>query len=433
MKRDLQKSCFAIAFLIFSILQLRAQQLPQATPESVGFSSERLARIDQVLEGYIDDCLMPGAVVLIARHGKVVHFKAHGKQDIEANIPMQKNTLFRLASMSKIVTTVGAMMLFEEGKFSLNDPVSRYIPAFADAQVLVEDATNEQGYVLEAARSPMLVRHLLTHTSGLSYGLFANPHLRAAYQAAGVSDGLTYADETLEEWVAKIATVPLANHPGENFEYGLSTDVLGRLIEIWSGMPLDEFFQKRIFEPLQMSDTHFFLPAEKVTRLTKIYEHDENGCLRPIPDTAYQLGNANIAAGVPYKGPQKLFSGGGGLVSTAQDYARFAQMLLNGGKLGDAQLLSCKTVELMISNQIGELGYWSQGYGFGYGVYINRGAAYSGQPGSVGTYGWSGYYSTYFWIDPKEDVVAVLMTQVAPWISFLEFEFPAMIYQALED
>lgn len=433
MNRIAVKLSVTFTILVLIINGLLAQGLPVATPESLGFSAERLKRIDAVLEDYIHKGLTPGAVVLVARHGKAAHFKALGKQDIERNIPMSKNTMFRIASMTKAITTVGAMMLFEAGKFSLDDPLSKYIPEFKSPKVMVEDATTENGYILEDAKSPILIRHLLTHTSGISYKLFARPQLAAMYQEAGISDGLTYTDETLESWVTKLATVPLAHQPGENFEYGLNTDVLGRLIEIWSGEPLDVFLQQRIFEPLQMTDTHFFLPKEKIDQLATLYEFNAEGKLTRMPDAGQKFGNSIITPGFPYNGPQTFFSGGGGLVCTAGDYARFSQMLLNGGKLDGVQLLSRKTVELITSNQIGKLGYWDMGYGFGFGFYISRGPEHQKQVCSEGTYGWSGYFSTYYWIDPKEDIVVILMMQVAPWSPFIENEFMTYIYQALTE
>ncbi|MFN7120289.1 MAG: serine hydrolase domain-containing protein [Saprospiraceae bacterium] len=428
MKAFMQKLSLA-ALLLLVILQSFAQPLPRTTPEMVGFSSQRLQRIDTAVNDFIKNDIMPGAVVLVARQGKIVHLKAYGMRDREAKLPMTENTMFRIASMSKTITTAAALMLLEEGKFLLDDPLSMYIPAFAAPKVMVDHPSGEADSKLEEARSPILIRHLLNHTSGIAYGLFAKPQLSALYEDAGISDGISQTEGTLADWVEKIAKMPLSNHPGEAFEYGLNIDVLGRLIEIWSGMPLDQFLQKRIFQPLQMTDTHFFLTEQQASRLAAMYEPNSKGGLLRFPEETHKRGQGFISSSFPYKGPRTFFSGGGGLVSTAQDYARFAQMLVNGGTHNNIRLLSPRTVELMLSNQIGNFPYpWVPGHRFGFGGYVNENAA---ELESVGTFGWSGYFSTYYWIDPKEKIVALLLTQVVPELPRVENQFKNLIYQAI--
>ncbi|HMO40526.1 MAG TPA: serine hydrolase [Saprospiraceae bacterium] len=403
----------------------------QAAPEAVGLSAERLQRLDQRILQHVEAGQVPGAVALIARRGQVAHFKGYGAQDIEAGMPMRTDAIFRIASMTKPVTTVAAMMLFEEGKFSLDDRVSKYIPAFAQPQVLIIDATAPAGYRLEAARSPITIRQLLTHTSGIVYGFSGLPFIENLHKEAGISDGLVETEGTLEEWAAKLATQPLAHHPGERFSYGLNTDLLGRLVEIWSGMSLDAFFQQRIFEPLGMADTHFFLPEDKVTRLASVYEPAPDGGLRKTPPIEQRRGAEVYSVSYHYAGPRTFFSGGAGLASTASDYFRFAQMLLNGGALDGVRLLGPKTVELMRSNQIGDLPFWRQGQRIGFGLFVEQGPEHTGQPGSAGTFGWGGFFSTFFRVDPQEEMVAILMTQMHPNNSSIGSDFQVLVYQSI--
>ncbi len=427
---------FAAIFLLsfYSINPVLSQRLSRVIPESVGLSSQRLERLDKTIQQHIDNEQLPGAVAFIARHGKIAHLKAYGMKDCETNEPMTEETIFRIASMTKPFTTVAAMMLFEEGKFLLDDPVSKYIPEFKTPKVLIINAKNRTDYILEDAKSPLTVRHLLTQTSGIVYGFSGLPFLEKMYKDASISDGLTQTEGTLADWVKKLAAQPLAHHPGEKFSYGLNTDVLGRLVEIWSGMPLNEFFRQRIFEPLQLKDTHFFLPDNKVNRLASLYEPHPNGGLLKTPPTEQHKGAAVYSASYHYQGPRTFFSGGAGLVSTASDYARFAQMLLNKGELDGVRLLSRKTVELMTSDQLGELAYpWGRGVRFGFGLFVEQGPTASGRVGSVGTFGWSGFFSTYFWVDPQEEIVAILMTQMQPNPTNISEKFKVLVYQAIAD
>jgi CubicO group peptidase (beta-lactamase class C family) len=385
-----------------------AESLEVVTPEEVGLASERLARIDAVMEEHIARRQIAGTVALVARRGSIAHLKAYGMRDVEAKRPMRTDTLFRIASMTKPVTSFAVMILYEEGKFLLGDPVSRYLPEFAQMTVLPPQDSAEAGP--QPARGPITIRHLLTHTSGLTYHW--NKRLGGALKEAGVPHGLLEEEGTLREKMKILARLPLVNHPGERYEYGLSTDVLGALVEAVSGMTLEEFFRRRIFEPLGMEDTQFFLPEDQVQRLAVVYQREQDGPIRrapegPIPDEAGIVYSVTY----PYRGPKRYFSGGAGLVSTAEDYARFAQMLLNGGELDGVRLLSPKTVELMTANHVGAV---EASLGFGLGFGIIRDERDLKELASIGRYGWGGFFYTDFFVDPQEELVGVFLAQLHP-------------------
>jgi CubicO group peptidase (beta-lactamase class C family) len=356
--------------------------------------------------------------------------------DREAGKPMRTDTIFRIASMTKPITSVAVMILFEEGRLLLTDPISKYIPEFKDAQVLVPAAGEGSAsapYALVPAKRPITIRHLLTHTSGLTYGFFGRPHLAELYKNARISDGLTQTEESIGEMVKRLAKLPLTNQPGEGFEYGLSTDVLGRLVEIVSGMPLDKFFEERIFKPLGMKDTYFFLPQDKVSRLAAVYSPRKEGGLEKVGDKPVEIGPVVFSASYPYSGPRTHFSGGAGLCSTASDYARLLQMLLNGGELDGVRLLSRKTVELMTSGQTGNLPFIS-GYAFGLGFAVHTDRSLSGKITSMGEYNWGGFFATRFWVDPKEKMIGLMMTQIYPNNQLdLGDKFQVLAYQAIVD
>ncbi len=423
--------CLLLCCLLWGAVSAIGQGLPQVTPEAVGLSSGRLSRIDQTIQDYIRREEVVGAVVLVARKGQVGYFKAFGLADRENRLPMQEDALFRIASMTKPITSVAVMMLYEEGHFLLDDPVSRHLPAFREMQVLVPDATAAEGYRLVPAERPLTIRDLLTHSAGITYGFFGQPYLADRYRAAGISDGLTQTEGTLAEMVGRLARLPLAQQPGQ-WQYGIATDVLGHLVEVWSRMPLDRFFATRIFQPLGMTDTHFFLPPEKVSRLPAVYTPREGGGLDRLPEDPVTYGATTFSTSYQYKGPRTYFSGGAGLVSTAADYARFLQMMLNGGTLDGQRLLSRKTVELMTTNQLLVPYPWGRGYGFGLGVDVHEGPAASGKIGSAGTFGWAGFFSTRAFADPEEDLVAVIMTQRWPGNDLLD-RFQGLVYQAIDD
>ena len=403
-----------------------AQELPEAKPESLGLSSERLQRIAATVQRSIDERRIAGAVTLVLRHGQVAWFNAQGMADRESGKPMQKDSLFRICSMTKAITSTAVMMLYEEGRFTLEDPVSRYLPEFKNPRVLVKSASGPNTTV--PATKEITIRDLLRHTSGLTYNW--NPDLGQVYTDAGVGDGLSQYDGTIAESVKRLGSLPLLFNPGDRFEYSLGVDVLGRLVEVISGMPLDQFFQTRILGPLGMKDTSFYLPEDKVARLATVYTYYEGKGLNRFPDTAIVEGPSHYSADYPYKGPRKLFSGGAGLSSSTMDYARFCQMMLNGGRLGDVRILSRKSVELMTHDQLGKIDP-ERGFGLGFGV---DGKAPMPEIGSPGAFSWGGFYYTSFIIDPKEDMVVISMMQLHPTGGLaLDAEIKILAYQALVD
>jgi CubicO group peptidase (beta-lactamase class C family) len=408
--------------------QSTAQGLPTARPEEVGMSAERLGRIRTGMQRYVDRGLVPGVVTLVARRGRVVHFDAIGHRDVEAKAPMTTDTIFRIASMTKPIASVALMMLYEEGHFLLSDPISKYLPEFANmkvAQLTPPEERSGAPYKLVPAARPITFKQVLTHTAGFpnNYRGPDRAEFGKTYQRKGP-------DETVTDVVKRLATMPLNFNPGEAWEYGPATDVVGRLVEVISGMTLDEFLRKKIFEPLKMSDTHFYLPAAKLKRFVASYEPDEkNG-------NKIKLVEAPNSESRWVKEPHNYFSGAGGLVSTASDYVRFHQMMLNGGELDGVRILGRKTVELMTTNHIGDLPIWltGPGYGFGLGYSVVKDIGVTGQAGSAGTYGWGGAFCTYFQVDPQEEMIGILMSQVRPYTHInIRQEFMALANQAIVD
>ena len=413
--------------LFVSTFAVAAQELPSAKPESVGLSSERLERITSKVQQEIDHKRIAGAVTLVARHGKVAWFKSQGALDREANKPMRDDALFRICSMTKPITSLAVMMLYEDGKFLLEDPISKYLPEFKNPKVLVKPATGEP-YTIPAARE-ITVRDLLTHTSGLTYNW--NEDLGERYKAANVAHGLLPYDGTIEDNVKRLAGVPLLFSPGTRWEYGLSIDVLGRLVEVVSGMPLDQFFRTRIFEPLGMKDTYFFPPENKLDRLAVAYTYYPEKGLQRFPDTPITEGPTSYSADYPYRGAKKLFSGGGGLSSTAADYLRFCQLMLQGGKFGDVRLLSRKSVELMSHDQLGKISA-DQAFGLGFGIEGVKTPLH--ELGSSGEFNWGGFFYTAFSIDPNEDMIVIFMAQLHPTGGLmLDRQVHELAYQAIVD
>ena len=393
-----------------------AQGLPVTSPESVGLSGPRLTRLSSAMQRIVDEQRLSGVVTLIARDGKAVHFDSYGKLDREKNVPMPKDAIFRIASMSKAITSVAIVMLMEEGRLLLNDPVSKFIPSFTKTTVAVEG----NGDPVPAKRA-ITIRDLLTHTAGISYGSGA---LESAYKNKNVY--MWYfadKDEPIATTIDRLASLPFEAQPGERYVYGFATDILGVVVEKASGMSLDEFLRTRIFEPLKMTDTSFYLPPSKASRFATVYSYSQGALTRAA--------DPGMGQGDYVTGPRKSFSGGAGLLSTASDYARFLQMLLNGGELDGVRLLSPKSVELMTSNHVGDL--YSQGrFGFGLGFEITEHVGRSGRPGSVGEFGWGGAYYTKFWVDPVEKLVVVFMTQALPsGGSVVQDQLRALVYQAV--
>ena len=412
-----------------------AQPLPKATPESVGMSTDRLKRMHAAMQALVDTHQVGGVVTLVARDGRMVDLEAFGYQDVDAKTPMKTNSVFRIASMTKPITSVAIMMLFEEGKLALNDPLSKFIPAFRDMKVLTRGAQGTEP-TLVPARRQITVRDLLTHRSGLTYGFLDNAQVGTAYRDGGVNDGLTVVEVPLAENMERLAKAPLVSQPGAEWHYSLSTDVLGRVVEVASGMPLDRFFQERIFTPLNMVDTSFTVSDAKMPRFVNVYTGDGQGGIRPMKDPE-AFGNTRMSPFAGYTPTKQYFSGGAGLTSTAQDYSRFAQMLLNGGQLDAVRLLSPKTVELMTVSHTRDLNLENAAtpvlgagaeWGLGFKITTDLGATL--MPGSVGMYGWSGIYGTFFWVDPQEKLVGVMMVQRYPGPPAAA-PFQSLTYQAI--
>jgi len=411
------------AFLLF--FTTNAQELAKVSPEEVGMSSERLEYLTQTFQDYIDENELPGATILVARKGKTAYFEAFGKNDLENTVPMTKTSIFRIASQTKAIVSTGIMMLQEKGKLLITDPVGKYIPAFMETTVAV--SKDDGSYDIVPANRPIRIRDLLTHTSGVSYGEGIASDL---WEEANIQ-GWYFADrdEPILATVTRMADLPFESQPGEQFVYGYNTDILGALIEVVSGKALDVFLKENILDPLEMTDTHFYLPKDKKERLAVVYSSTEDG-LERAPNPGGMVGQ-----GAYVDGPRKSFSGGAGLLSTSMDYAKFLQMMLNKGTFNGKRILSPKTVELMTVNHLGDATFpWSGGTGFGLGFSVVEDLGDRGLPGSVGEYGWGGAYHSSYWVDPKEELVVVYFTQLIPAGDIDDHgKLRALIYQALVD
>lgn len=383
--------------------------LAMVSPEAVGMDSERLNRVTAAMQNLVDEGLLAGAVTIAARDNKVMHFESVGYRDLESRALMTNDTLFRIYSMSKPVTGVALMALYEEGKFKLSDPVEKYIPEMKDLQVYT--GTNADGSMItEDANHKMTIRELMSHTGGLSYGIFSQSSVDTAYLEAGIgaaaAAGILEPNETGRDFVRKLGQIPLKSQPGSQWEYSVSVDVQGYLVEVLSGQKFGEFLNERIFTPLNMQDTDFYVPEEKLNRFSQMYAYGDGGALTP----------SELFAGADFTHPPAFESGGAGLVSTAADYMRFSQMLLNGGELDDVRILAPLTVDLMHRDQtpkaMAESALDQQGTAFGldFAIILDPVEAESY---SKGEYYWGGAAGTWFWIDPVEDIVFVGMIQVA--------------------
>jgi CubicO group peptidase (beta-lactamase class C family) len=400
-----------------------AEPLPTAKPEQVGMSSERLRRVGQSFNAQIEKGRFPGAVVVIARKGKIAYFETFGQRDPSTGAPMSKDAIFRLYSMTKPFASVAAMMLVEDGKLTLADPVSKYFPPLANLEVAVakQDADGKTTYALVPAERPMTVQDLLRHTSGLVYSSTPNQRVKEAYLATGVD----WRDVTPAEQIERLAKVPLAHQPGPVWEYGLSTDVLGRDVEAVTGMAHRAFHAERLIAPLKMMDTAFVVPKQKVSRLAQPFATDK--------ETGKPITLLDVTV------PQKNDAGGAGSAATAGDYARFCQMLLNGGQLDGVRILSRATVAYMTADHLDTIKpaipTLQPGYGFALGFAVRKGAGVNGTIGSAGEYNWGGAAGTGFWVDPKEQLVAIVMTQTVPGPAqrFDRALFRHAVYQAIAD
>lgn len=423
--KALQNIACGLVLALSSVALTWAADLPTADPQSLGFSSERLARIGPAIQRETEKGQYPGAVMLVARNGRIVYFESVGQLDPATGKPMTKDAIFRLYSMTKPYTSVAIMMLMEEGKLRMTDPVSKYIPAFANLQVSVERTdpyTGATKYVNVPVHREINIQDLLRHTSGMVYASYtAHPKVKELY----TKEGVDWKDVTPAEQIERLAKVPLAHQPGTTFEYGLSTDVLGRIVEVVSGMTLSQFLQERLFTPLGMADSAFVVPQDKLGRLAQPFATD------PATNTPIKLLDVTVA--------QKNDAGGGGSVGTASDYARFLQMLINGGELGGVRLLSPTTVRYMTADHLGPDMKFSgtttlpAGTGFGLGFAVRNDTGRFEVTGNAGEYYWAGAAGTGFYVDPKEGIICVWMTQAQPGMArrYDRYLFKQMVYQAI--
>ncbi|WP_425235566.1 serine hydrolase domain-containing protein [Ulvibacterium sp.] len=401
--------------------------LSEVSPTDEGISTERLERIDLMLEQAVGKNNIPGAVALIARNGKIVFHEAYGKADNALGKAMEKNTIFRIASQTKAITSTAVMILWEEGKFRLDDPISKYIPDFGKAEILDSFNERDSTYTTKPAENQITIRHLLTHTSGLGYGVIdGDERFQKIYAKAGITDLFTTDNISIGESVKKLAKLPLHHNPGEAFVYSEGLDVLGYFIEVVSGMPFDEFLRERLFDPLGMDDTWFYLPEEKEDRLVTV-QQKKGGTWEEYPVTFYD-------PDYPIKGARRFFSGGAGLSSTAKDYATFLQMYLNHGELNGKRILSRTTVRSIMGNQTGDL--WGDDikhYGLAFGVVTSKGQDHGGE-GSAGTFDWGGYFNTQYFADPQENIIGILMKQTrGPVDDQTGWKFRQMVFAAVDD
>ncbi|MEE2664476.1 MAG: serine hydrolase domain-containing protein [Myxococcota bacterium] len=404
--------------LLFALSTWPGHAADLETLSALGFSEERLDRIRRVLRDHVDHERIAGVVALLARRGKVAFFESYGERDLERAEPMTDDTIFRIASMSKPITSVAVLMLYEQGHFLLDDPVSLYLPELGALEVAVEQDAAADLETVPAQRE-MTIQDLLRHTSGLTYGFFSDSRVDQLYLERGVLSR----DATTAETVSKLAALPLKHQPGSTWEYSISVDVLGRLVEVVSGLPFDRFLEEQIFAPLGMDDTGFHVPKSALPRVAVNYQWKDE-----------QLVPAEVNPVESFEVPTTYFSGGGGLVSTAADYYRFCQMLLNGGELGGRRLLGRKTVEWMTSDHLGEIEFARRpGYGFGLGFAIRTDVGLAVVPGSLGEFNWGGAYGTSFWIDPAEDFIGIFMIQLRPAPRAYRQQFKGLAYQAIVD
>ncbi len=407
--------------------KMKSPILMEGSANEVGLSPQRLAKIDAMLKETVESGKLPGAVALIARHGKIVFHKAYGMAENEQKRAMEKNTIFRIASQTKAITSTAVMMLWEEGKFKLDDPISKYIPEFGKAQILATFNEADATYTTQPAKDQITIRDLITHTSGIGYGVIdGDERFKKIYAKAGITDLFTTENISIEESVKKLAKLPLHHNPGDQFTYSEGLDVLGYFIEVVSGMPFDQFLRQRIFDPLGMEDTWFYLPENKHDRLVTV-QHKIDGKWEKYPVTFYDTD-------YPIKGAKRFFSGGAGLSSTAKDYATFLQMYLNNGELNGTRILSRTTVQSIMGNQTG--GKFTEGtkhYGLAFGVVTPQGQDAGGE-GSTGTFDWGGYFNTQYFADPEEKVIGILMKQTQGQVDDeTGWKFRQMVFTTIDD
>ncbi len=419
----------------FLFSQQKTYTLKEGTPSQVGMSSSKLVQLDQHIEKFINESHLPGGVFLIARKGEIIYHKSFGYQTLDKKVPYQKDNIFRLASMTKAFTTVSIMQLFEQGKLRLDDPIFYYLPAFAKSQVLQDFNEVDSSFTTIPASRPITIRHLLTHTSGITYGTFNPGKIQAMYEKLGADNfGLSNTEMTTIEMANHLAKVPLIFQPGEKYMYGLNMEILGAIIEVVSKQPLNKYFKENILNPLQIKDTDFYLPVSKHERIVPVYTYGENRKMIMASDTEF----GRILEYPKMKDPNH-YAGGGGMSGTAIDYAVFIQALINDGAYNGKRILSRKSIDVMTSDQLIHLNKKGTGYsnvpgityGLGFALVTDEGQAASHK--SAGTYEWGGYFNTKFFIDPEEELIFVGMTQIVPFArpDFWD-KLYAIIYSSME-
>ena len=399
-----------------------ARLLPAVKPPGTVNPSEA-KRLDLLLQGYTEANRVPGAIALVMRNGKVVYRNAFGMADVATQKPLRTDAIVRIASQTKAITSIGLMMLYDEGKFQLDDPIAKYLPAFANPQVLATFNAKDSTYTTVPANGPVTIRQLFTHTSGISYPVIGSKEATAIYAKAGIPSGIGTPTGTLAVSMDALGKLPLMHQPGERFTYGLSVDVLGRLIEVLSGQSLDQYLRARLFEPLGMMDTYFYLPADKQARLATLYTEDDAKQTVPMQPLGRMVPEYPKAKGT-------YFSGGAGLSSTIDDYALFLQMMLNNGRANGRQLLKPATVALITQNQMGAVSQGGNKFGLGFSIVTPQNAKVPGL--SAGSYEWGGIFGTTYWVDPQQQLVALVYTQKYPNTTARDLagKFKAAVYES---
>lgn len=418
---------FSLLLLLVTAQALHAQSVNNfstvSKPEDAGMGEDRLRKIDDLLEQHVRDQNIPGAVALIVRNGKIAYYKSFGYSDVEKKSAMKRDDIFRIASQSKAITSLAVMMLWEEGKFLIDEPVSKYIPEFRNPRVLKSFEKSDSSFTTEPSTREITIRHLLTHSSGIDYAVIGSDEFKAIYAKAGVPSGIGNDQGLLAEKMKILGGLPLKHQPGERWTYGLNTDVLGYLVEIWSGVPFDQFLKTRIFDPLGMDDTFFYLPRNKQNRLVALHGNQDNKTFK-MKSPPYD------ALDPDYPGLKgTYFSGGAGLSSTVEDYAKFLQLFLNKGEFNGTRLLSRKTVELMLVDHLPDL---DMDFGLGFGLETEKNDYRS--PASLGSFSWGGAFSTSYWADPRENLIGLLYTNIYnnPYGNIAE-KFKVLTYQSIID
>lgn len=423
----------ALLALLFTAQAQERSPSQDAAAQAAGFVPEKLQRLPHAMQEAVDQKKIGGGAVLLARHGKVFYQAAIGQQDVERKVPLSTSTLFRLASMSKPVTSVAVMQLVEDGKISVTDPVFKYVPEFKEQRVLVP-AKDGKSYELVPANRPITIHDLLTHTSGITYRFVNKPFVGQMYADAGVVDGLSETTGTLGDNVRRIAKQPLVCQPGTAWEYGLNTDVLGYVVEVVTRQSLEQFCRGRLFGPLKMNDTTFAVPMPKRTRLSALFSPGPDNALKQVGAGIFSANGLLYSATYPIRDEATYCSGGAGLVSTLNDYYRFAQMTLNRGELDGVRVLKAETVIQMTRNQLGGVNAafpGSSAFGYGFGIVTDSGR--QEEPSAAGSYSWGGAFGTLFWVDPQNDLVGVFMAQTAPGDFVFAQRIKKLAYEAMTE